>query len=73
MLDTALTEKSREELDDLLAMCFSEDAEMDIAYIEVLLAVIREKEGGETLLGRAWADFREFVKGRREMEKEVVF
>ena len=73
MLDTALTEKSREELDDLLAICFSEDAELDIAYIEILLAEIREREGTEVDLDRAWADFKEFVKGWTAREKEVAF
>ena len=64
MLDTTLTEKSREELDDLLAMCFSEDAELDVAYIDVLLAEIREREGAEVSLDQVWADFKEFMKGR---------
>ena len=64
MLDTTLTEKSREELDDLLAICFSEGAELDTAHIEELLAEIREREGAEVSLDQAWADFREFVKGR---------
>ena len=64
MLDTALTETSREELDDLLAMCFSKDAELDVAYIDVLLAEIRKREGEEVDLDQAWADFKEFVKRR---------
>ena len=45
-------------------MCFSKDAELDIAYIEVLLAEIRKMGGEETSLDQAWADFKEFVKGR---------
>ena len=67
MLDTALTGKSREELDDLLAMYFSEEAELDVAYIEVILAEIREREGAEVPLDQAWADFKEFVKEREDL------
>lgn len=68
-----LAGKSAEELNDLLATCFSEDAELDVAYIEVLLKVIREREGTEEALNWAWVDFKEFVKSREAVEKEFAF
>ncbi len=71
MRKVALTEKSTEELDDLLAMSFSEGSELDVAYIEELLEVIRERDGkGETeaALDRAWADFKEYIKEREQSE-----
>jgi len=74
-LRAALAGKSTEELDDLLAMSFSEDAEPDVEYIEVILEVMRERDGKvetEEELNRAWADFKEFVKERESLEKEFA-
>lgn len=57
-------EKSTEELNDLLAMSFFEDAELDVAYIEMLLDAIREREGTAQEIDQAWAGFTAFVKSR---------
>ena len=72
-LREALAQKSTEELDDLLAISFSEQADTDAEYIEMILEEIKrreDKDNNEEALARAWADFKEFAAEREACDNE---
>lgn len=73
-LREALAQKSTEELDDLLAISFSEQADTDAEYIEMILEEIKRREdkdnNNEEALKRAWADFKEFATEREACDSE---
>lgn len=73
-LREALAQKSTEELDDLLAISFSEQADTDAEYIEMILEEIKRREdkdnNNEEALKRAWADFKEFAAEREACDSE---
>lgn len=76
-LRAALEQKSTEELEELLALDFSEqeDAEPDVEYIMTIMEVINEREEHtaekQKEVDAAWRDFQDYLQERRKEESET--
>lgn len=78
-LRAVLEKKTTEELEELLALDFSEqeDAEPDVEYIMTIMEVINEREENtnaeekQAKVDAAWRDFQDYVQERRQAEAEA--
>ena len=76
-LRAVLETKTTEELEELLALDFSEqeDAEPDVEYIMTIMEVINEREGNtaekQAEVDAAWKDFQNYFQVCRQTESEA--
>ena len=76
-LRSVLEKKSTEELEELLALDFSEqeDDEPDVEYMMTILEVIQEREGNteekQAETDAAWREFQDYLKEYRKMQSET--